>query len=152
MMIGVGAGLSTMELWRAAVAAVGIYVVHHGFAKGALFMGADAIAAPGSRRAIWLVLLPALSLAGLPFTSGAIAKVALKGVVAEASAQWAHLLETALPLAAVATTLLVARFIVVSWQSASGSDAESSPRPAPPDHHHVDLAGVRGWTAVARER
>ncbi len=118
MMIGIGAGLSTAELWPAAVAAVGIYVVHHGFAKGTLFMGGDTVGIPGSRKGIWLVALPALALAGLPLTSGAISKVALKGVTGEAPAPWAHLLETALPLAAVGTTLLVARFIVLLWQGA----------------------------------
>lgn len=122
MMIGVGAGLSSAELWPAAVAAVGVYVVHHGFAKGALFMGGDAIGAAGSPRSAWLVVLPALALAGLPLTSGGIAKVALKGVTGAAPAPWAHLLETVLPLAAVGTTLLMARFIVLSWQRASGSE------------------------------
>lgn len=114
MTVGVGAGLATADVWPAAVTAVSVYLVHHGFAKAALFAGEDALRAGGSGRLTRAgLLLPALALAGLPLTSGAIAKVALKGVAAEAPAGWAHALEVLLPLAAIGTTLLMARFIVL---------------------------------------
>lgn len=131
MTIGVGAGLSGQSLWPAAVAAIAVYVVHHGLAKAALFAGADAVAASGSRRIGIGLALPALALAGLPLTSGAVAKVALKGVVAEAPASWAHFLEMALPLAAVGTTALMARFIYLSARRsvADSSAAHVSPVP-----------------------
>lgn len=131
MTIGVGAGLSVASLWPAAVAAVAVYIVHHGLAKAALFAGNDAMDA-GFRRAGIGLALPALALAGLPLTSGAIAKVALKGVTADAPEPWAHLLEIALPLAAVGTTALVARFIYLSvWRTPGGSSEDRvSPTPA----------------------
>jgi multicomponent Na+:H+ antiporter subunit D len=115
MTVGIGAGLATAEVWPAAVAAVSIYLVHHGFAKAALFAGDDLAGFDVSRRRLAVLLaLPALAVAGLPLTSGAIAKVALKSVAATAPGFWAHLLEISLPLAAVGTTLLMARFVVLA--------------------------------------
>lgn len=111
MTVGVGVGLANAEAWPAAVAAVGVYAAHHGFAKAALFLSDDAVADVSPRRRAALALLPALALAGLPLTSGAVAKVALKGVAAQAPGVWEGRLETLLPLAAVGTTLLMARFL-----------------------------------------
>lgn len=119
MSVGIGAGLASAEVWPAAVAAVGVYLVHHGFAKAALFAGDDALRAGATGRAAraWLVL-PALALAGLPFTSGAVAKVALKGVAAEAPAAWATALEVLLPVAAIGTTLVMGRYIHLAFRFA----------------------------------
>ena len=130
MTVGIGAGLATAEVWPAAVAAVSIYLVHHGFAKAALFAGDDLARFDLSRRRLAVLLgLPALAVAGLPFTSGAIAKVALKGVAATAPGSWAYLLEVSLPLAAVGTTLLMARFIVLTVSSGSvDRDMDSAAR------------------------
>lgn len=127
MTIGVGAGLATAQVWPAAVAAVGTYVVHHGFAKAALFAGSDLSETAGSRRNLLLGLaLPSLALAGLPLTSGAIAKVALKGVAADAPGQWAHLLESALPVAAVGTMLLMARFMYLTFRRGAVNGAPTT--------------------------
>ncbi|MFO0875692.1 MAG: proton-conducting transporter membrane subunit [Phycisphaerales bacterium] len=71
--------------WRAgdgaAAMAAAFYAVHHVLVKGALFLAVGVIAATGARRR-WRVLLPAavlaLSLAGLPLTGGALAKLATK--------------------------------------------------------------------------
>lgn len=128
MVVGVGAGLSTAELWPVAVSALAIYVVHHGFAKAALFAGGDLCEVTSGRRMVLFALaLPALALAGLPLTSGAIAKVALKGVAAGAPQQWADLLEVALPVAAVGTTLLVARFIYLTGRRPVVPAAQEAP-------------------------
>jgi hypothetical protein len=75
------------------------------------------------RRVIPL-LLPALALAGLPLTSGAVAKAALKESAALLPVNWP--LETLLGLAAVGTTLLVARFLWLIWRSEP--PAERPPR------------------------
>jgi formate hydrogenlyase subunit 3/multisubunit Na+/H+ antiporter MnhD subunit len=65
-----------------ALAAVGLFALHHGLNKIALFLAAGhAIRSPIARA---LFLLPALSLAGLPPTSGALAKDALKHSVSAA--------------------------------------------------------------------
>lgn len=58
-----------------------LYGVHHGLAKGALFLAAGLIHAGRLPRAGWLLLaLPALAIVGLPLTSGGAVKTALKDV------------------------------------------------------------------------
>jgi hypothetical protein len=61
------------------------------------------------------LLVPALALAGAPFTSGALAKVALKSNLAFLPGIWPALLGILLPLAAVGTTLKMARFLSLTW-------------------------------------
>jgi formate hydrogenlyase subunit 3/multisubunit Na+/H+ antiporter MnhD subunit len=60
----------------AALAALGLFALHHGLNKIALFLAAGHRLQ--SRLAHALFLLPALALAGLPLTAGALAKDALK--------------------------------------------------------------------------
>lgn len=58
-----------------------LYGVHHGLAKGALFLAAGLIHAGRLPRVGWLLLaLPALAIVGLPLTSGGAVKTALKDV------------------------------------------------------------------------
>jgi hypothetical protein len=73
------------------------------------------------------LLLPALALAGAPFTSGALAKTALKGNVAFLPEGWAIALGILLPLAAAGTTLKMARFLSLTWPR-PGHATESSAR------------------------
>lgn len=91
-----------------------VYVIHHGFAKGALFLTADLMKThrlpDGSKR--WglaaLIALPALALCGLPATSGAAAKTLLKGLLdSPALSAWVVWLQ----LGTLATTLLLARVL-----------------------------------------
>ncbi|MFZ5833404.1 MAG: proton-conducting transporter membrane subunit, partial [Planctomycetota bacterium] len=104
------------------------YAMHHGLAKGALFLGVGvAAAAHGSTRqriacGIGL-LIPALSLAGMPWTSGALAKALLKADAARAPDHWAVALDWLLPLAAVGTTLLMARFLWLTWPRTNSASA-----------------------------
>ncbi|MDZ7839597.1 MAG: complex I subunit 5 family protein [Gammaproteobacteria bacterium] len=91
------------------VTVIALYALHHGLAKGALFLatGVKLPANAGSRMLVWiLVVLPALSLAGLPFTSGAVAKLLAKSALPP-SPWWGVVLTTG----AVATTLLALRFL-----------------------------------------
>lgn len=98
-----------------------LYGVHHGLAKGALFMGAGAAMAGRLPKLAWgLILIPALALAGLPFTSGAIAKTALKSGVYDISST----LVTALTLGSLATTLLVVRIIALMQATNKSLTAE----------------------------
>lgn len=132
MWVCVGAGLTSAELWPAAVAACAIYLLHHGLAKAALFASDDLAAAGADRRTVLVACaLPALSLAGLPLTSGAVAKVALKSVVAQAPGAVAHPLEALLPLTALGTTLLMAHVLVlVGSRGASNERYTGSSAPA----------------------
>jgi hydrogenase-4 component B len=114
MTVGVGAALHHPDAWPSLAAAIALYALHHGLAKGALFLAVDVAAQarrPG-RRWLWALLaLPALSLAG-PMVSGAVAKTALKRALVHdgAPAWWSHL-PAGLGLAALATTLLMARHL-----------------------------------------
>src|SRR5690606_9044183 len=75
----VGAGLAAGDAAAGPLAA--FYAVRHMLVKGALFLGVGIVAATGRNRLL-VILIPcavlSLSLAGLPFTSGALAKFAGK--------------------------------------------------------------------------
>lgn len=146
--IGVGAGLHQPALWPALGPAIALYALHHGLAKGALFLGvgvAPALASlqGGRRRALWVALaLPGLALAG-PMVSGAAAKISLKtaldaGIVTPA--WWQHL-PLALNLAAIGTTALIARYL---WLLAHGLRASG-----PHERHPAPAAALwLGWGLV----
>lgn len=117
--LGVGAALLDPGAWPMLATALLVYAFHHGLAKGALFLGvgvAQAVAAGARRWVLGGLALPALALAGAPLTSGAIAKHALKGSLAGLPDPWGGSLALLLPLAAVGTTLLMARFLWVLAQ------------------------------------
>ncbi|MDP2367112.1 complex I subunit 5 family protein [Rhodoferax sp.] len=116
MSVGVGAGLLAPQAWPALLPAVTLYALHHAFAKGLLFLGVGLAArAAGAGPGILLgQLLPALSLAGAPLTSGALAKTHLKDALAMLPAPWPHWLAWLLPLAAVGTSVLMIRFLFIT--------------------------------------
>jgi formate hydrogenlyase subunit 3/multisubunit Na+/H+ antiporter MnhD subunit len=117
--IPVGVALMMPAVWPAAQTVVVIYALHHALAKGSLFLGvgvASHVDTRAQRR--WLLaglLVPALALIGAPFTSGALAKSALKASVSRLPDGWAAVMSVALPLATVGTTLLMARFLWIIW-------------------------------------
>lgn len=80
--------------WEAGAAVEALptyYVVHHGLAKGALFLGAGMALHGRLPRRYWVLLcIPALALAGMPLTTGAAVKSAVKSAL-EAS-PWEGLL------------------------------------------------------------
>jgi len=112
--IAVGAALLAPGAGPALVLAIAVYALHHGLAKGALFLGVAAMPARGTARglAFAALALPALSLAGAPWTSGALAKQAMKAAIAPLPPPWPATLAMLLPAAAVGTTLLMARFLL----------------------------------------
>jgi formate hydrogenlyase subunit 3/multisubunit Na+/H+ antiporter MnhD subunit len=120
----IGLGLTQADPARALNAAT-LASVHHGLAKGALFLGVGVILATGARHRAWVLVptaLLALSVAGLPLSGGAWAKAALKmpvepGVVAGA-----------LSLSATGTALLLGRFWLLMQARA---DARISPNGRP---------------------
>jgi formate hydrogenlyase subunit 3/multisubunit Na+/H+ antiporter MnhD subunit len=132
MTVGIGVGLSVPETWPATLAAILLYALHHGLAKGALFLGVGiARSAPQEGWQRWLILagllLPALALAGAPLTSGAAAKLALKDVAVALPIFWSTWVNGLLPLAAVGTTLLMGRFLLLLYFSAEDHGARPTP-------------------------
>jgi formate hydrogenlyase subunit 3/multisubunit Na+/H+ antiporter MnhD subunit len=116
---GLGIGALQPEAWLEIQTAVLIYATHHALSKGALFLGIGPAQMAHTRLQVATarvgLLLPALALAGAPFTSGALAKVALKSNLVFLPGGWASVLEVLLPLAAVGTTLKMARFLWLTW-------------------------------------
>ncbi|MCO7187986.1 MULTISPECIES: proton-conducting transporter membrane subunit [unclassified Pseudoalteromonas] len=110
LIAAVGVGLKYPELWSLLLPAIVLYAVHHGLAKAALFLFAgmnSTLTWHKYRWVCWLAAaLPAAALAGLPLTSGAVAKIALKDVV-----ERDLLMGTVLPLTATGTTWLMMRFL-----------------------------------------
>ncbi len=109
------------------IGAVGLFALHHGMAKGALFLGVDELH-QHPRVARWLILLPSASIAGLPLTSGLLAKSALKHALPETLA-WVNLL---LALSSLMTTLLLLRFLTLVW----------------PQSHRESITWPRNWTLL----
>jgi formate hydrogenlyase subunit 3/multisubunit Na+/H+ antiporter MnhD subunit len=117
-----------------ASSSVAFYAANHVLVKGALFLTIGAFAARGAPAPFWMLVLAgalALSLAGLPFSGGALAKLASKTQFASG---WAAALATA---SSVATALLMLHFL-------------SRLRLATARAENVSPAGlVRLWPAVA---
>jgi len=113
----IGSGLSNGAGGAAAAAAATLYAFHHGFAKGALFLGVG-VAQKSGRSSLGFVTvalaLVCLSVAGLPLLGGALAKLAIKGPLG------GGLPELLVTLSAVGTSLLLLRFLflVQSFQHA----------------------------------
>jgi hydrogenase-4 component B len=85
-----------------------LYALHHGLAKGALFMGVGVIQKSGGRAAgavVATLVALALSVAGLPLMGGALAKLAIKEPLG------GGVVELMVILTAVGTGLLLLRFL-----------------------------------------
>ncbi len=125
-LIAVGLGLAAPQQWHLLAPVVGFYALHHGLSKGALFLGvgmAGQLNTPTLMRYVTFggLLLPALTLAGAPLTSGALAKTGLKSFLAQSPILDESLLAILLGLAAVGTTLLMGRLLILLWQQAGSS-------------------------------
>jgi formate hydrogenlyase subunit 3/multisubunit Na+/H+ antiporter MnhD subunit len=144
MNVAVGVGLWAPDAWPVALAACLAYALHHGLAKGALFLGVG-VAAAGGRRGRVLAMaglaFAALAVAGAPLTSGSLAKRAVKTAAARVP-DWPPALDLLLPLAAVGTTLLMGRFLMLVWRE-GGERAHGSLRGLA-----VPWAGLLGAVAV----
>lgn len=119
----VAAGMIDPGVASGTAAAAVLYAVHHGFAKGALFLGVPVIRHFG--RGVTGVLVAvgtvgaALALAGAPLTSGGIGKYVSKSSV-EGIYLFGVGLDTVLPLVATGSVVLLARFGWLVWNTERG--------------------------------
>ncbi|MDR6951806.1 formate hydrogenlyase subunit 3/multisubunit Na+/H+ antiporter MnhD subunit [Ancylobacter sp. 3268] len=117
-----GAGLASGSEATPVLAA--FYALHHMLVKGALFLGVGVTTAggPPARPAFAVMAVLALALAGLPFTSGALAKYAVKDLFGEGIAA------LAVTLSATGSTLLMLHFLR-RLSRLSAPDARTRPPP-----------------------
>jgi formate hydrogenlyase subunit 3/multisubunit Na+/H+ antiporter MnhD subunit len=117
VMLGIGVGLMAPGRWPTIELALLLFVTHHALTKAVLFLGvgvSPAALGGGSARAVWAMLwILSLSLAGMPLTTGAAAKQAMKSVATMAPDTWLHVLPWLLSLSAVLTVVLMVRFLVL---------------------------------------
>ena len=116
-----GTALAQPAAAPVALAASLLFVLHHGLAKGALFLGVGL----GSRARGWYLLLPALTLVGVPPLSGLLAKGAAKGV---GSGVVGDALEAGLWAVSVLTALLMARLLTLAWRGGASAGEEGPQR------------------------
>lgn len=117
-----GVGLDTAD--PAATHLTAYYAVHRTLVKGALFLGIGVLAGTGGRRLNLVLLLSAvlaLSLGGLPLTSGALAKLATKPVLGYG---W---LAGAMTLAAAGSTALMVHFLLIIRRDTLDNPAATPP-------------------------
>ncbi len=119
-----GMGMAAGDASTASAAS--FYAANHVLVKGGLFLALGVVAKTSARRA-WPVLLPAavlaLSLGGLPFTGGALAKWAVKAPLGEGAV---GMLAT---LSAVGSTMLMLHFLQ-TLVNTSSNEAGQGPPPA----------------------
>ncbi|CAH1659190.1 complex I subunit 5 family protein [Chelatococcus asaccharovorans] len=102
-----GVGLATADAGSTNL--VAYYAVHHTLVKGALFLAVGILAATGGPRlrpVFLLTAILALSLGGMPLTSGALAKLATKPMLGYG------FLSLAMALAGAGSTLLMLHFLI----------------------------------------
>ncbi|MGX5913460.1 complex I subunit 5 family protein [Aliidiomarina sp. Khilg15.8] len=126
-----GLGLLYPSAWPALLPAIIMYMVHHGLAKGALFLSVGLMKHPGrwSPKIAWLLAaVPAAALVGLPLSSGAAAKYAMKDALYPLN-------DLAIPmplltLVATATAVLMLRFLYLLWHSDRAAEPEQKSMPS----------------------
>jgi formate hydrogenlyase subunit 3/multisubunit Na+/H+ antiporter MnhD subunit len=102
-------GMALVSADQGAATNVAFYAANHVLVKAALFLSVGAVAALEGRvrtPALIVVTLLGLSLAGLPLTGGALAKLAVKGLFGDGAAGIAS------QLSAAATTALMLMFVM----------------------------------------
>jgi formate hydrogenlyase subunit 3/multisubunit Na+/H+ antiporter MnhD subunit len=128
----VGLGLHSADAAPLVTGTAVVFAVHHGVAKAALFLGVGVLGRTAARnrwhRAVLYVglALPAVSLVGLPCTSGALAKGLLKDVLDGTSVVRGPWIAAALSLSSAATALLMVRFVRVVELRRDGGGASPS--------------------------
>ena len=134
--IAAALGLALIAGDAAARPEVAFYAANHMLAKGALFLTIAALPAMGADRSSWRIALAAalaLTLAGLPFTGGALAKLAVK------SSFDSGLAAGLASASSAATALLMLHFLRLLIS-----------RPAPLDEEATAVSAFRpAWPVIA---
>ncbi|HMO51415.1 MAG TPA: complex I subunit 5 family protein [Kiritimatiellia bacterium] len=134
MTTGIGIALTAPYLVTALIPAIVLYASHHAFAKCLLFLSVGLKSVrnlTGWERVVFWSgnSFAALALIGAPFTSGALAKAALKDAVGRAGLPSEATIITLLTFAAAGTTLLMLRYLFTLRTIAY-------------DEHHASPVGV----------
>lgn len=117
-----GVGLATADPTAADLTAY--YAVHHTLVKGALFLGIGILAKTGGRGLRLVLLLTvvlALSLGGMPLTSGALAKLAVKPLLGYG---W---LAAAMTLAGAGSSMLMVHLLLILRRDSADNPVTSPP-------------------------
>ncbi|OQW93563.1 MAG: hypothetical protein BWK79_10460 [Beggiatoa sp. IS2] len=119
MTLILGIGLAEPQTWLLLQTIVWLYVAHYTLAIGALFFGIGIINATANHwtrfLALLSLLLPALALAGAPWTSGAVMRSLFNTHTYLAPTFWSYHLGWLLSLIAFMTTLLMGRLVWLAW-------------------------------------
>lgn len=115
MTVIIGLGLVESSNWSVALPIAGFYALHHALVKGGLFLGVGMVeGAKEGKEARWVMMcmaIFALVMAGLPLTSGAIAKQEVKALLLlkpdNFTADWIPWLT----VSTIATTMLMVRLL-----------------------------------------
>ncbi|WP_018981340.1 complex I subunit 5 family protein [Salinimonas chungwhensis] len=104
-----GAAVMAGYDWAVMSLALALFCFHHGLVKSALFFSVAAVPAAGQWRPLhWLIVIfPAASLPGLPFTSAMLAKTQISPLIANPYISYI------LTASAFATTVLMIHFVVM---------------------------------------
>lgn len=146
----IGAGLTAPELWPLLAPALLLYAAHHAVAKAALFLGLGVAERRGATRWVLAGLaLPALALAGAPFTSGMLAKLELKQALGALAAPWTDLLLGVLTLGALGTALLMLRMFWLLRRAAAQGTGSAAGLAAPWSLMLAGVVGLAAWLAPA---
>lgn len=117
-------GMGLMNARTGVGAEAAFYAAHHILAKGGLFLAVGVVAATGRWR-LWPVVVPAaiiaLGIAGLPFTGGALAKLAVKDALGYGLVGWLA------KLSAVASTVLMLHFLRQLFANAAAVGDQLAP-------------------------
>jgi formate hydrogenlyase subunit 3/multisubunit Na+/H+ antiporter MnhD subunit len=116
ILVAAAASLSAPDAVSLAYGAVVAFSLHHGLAKGALMLGDDVVSRlSGRARALALAALaiPAISLVGVPLSSGFVAKYALKDAVHAVHGPVPEAVYALIPFTAIGTAALMIRFYLL---------------------------------------
>lgn len=140
MVTMLGVAMAEPDRYAVILPVIALYALHHGLAKGSLFLSAGLALPSGRVRQVgmWLLIaLPGLSLAGLPFTSGELAKDAMKKALVSDQVDFylSGYLAPAMTAGTIATLALVLRY----FQTLAGKMEVGENRPLV----------LTGWLAAA---
>jgi formate hydrogenlyase subunit 3/multisubunit Na+/H+ antiporter MnhD subunit len=129
---GLGAAMLLPAAAPMLILAIAVYALHHAPAKAALFLGVGLLRRRSRRFLLLLAAVPALVLAGAPLSSGAIAKAALKNALGDVPPPWPVPIDALLSVAAIGTTLLMARYLALIAAAARAAHARPARGLLPP--------------------